>query len=157
MSQNVISFHYTLKDKEGNLIDTSDGQPPLAFLVGSGHIIPGLENELVNMNVGDKKDIEVKSADGYGEVREDLIVDVQRSQFGDQEIEIGMQFQINEEPNAPIFAIQEIDGDKITLNGNHPLAGTDLFFNVEITEKRAATEEEIAHGHAHGPGGHHHG
>lgn len=149
MSQNVISFHYTLKDKEGNTIDTSEGQEPLAFLVGSGHIIPNLESEIVTMNVGDKKDVEIKAADGYGELRPDLIVKVQRSQFGDQELEVGMQFQINEEPNAPIFAIQNINGDEITLNGNHPLAGIDLFFNVEVTEKREATEEEVAHSHAH--------
>lgn len=156
MSQNVISFHYTLKDKDGNLIDSSDGQSPLAFLVGSGHIIPGLENELVKMNVGDKKAVEVKSAEGYGEIRPDLIVKVKKTQFGDQELEVGMQFQINEEPNAPVFAIQKIESDDVILNGNHPLAGIDLFFNVEVTEKRDATKEEVAHGHAHGEGGHNH-
>lgn len=156
MSEKVISFHYNLKDKDGNLIDSSEGQSPLAFLVGSGHIIPGLEKELIAMNVGDKKEVEVGSADAYGEIRPDLIVTVEKTQFGDQELEIGMQFQINEEPNAPIFAVQTIEDDKITLNGNHPLAGIDLVFNVELTETRDATEEEVTHGHAHGAGGHQH-
>lgn len=154
MSQQVIGFHYTLKDQDGNLVDTSEGRSQLLFLVGSGQIIPGLEKELVGMNVGDKKNVEVKAADAYGEVINDLIITVQKSQFPeDQEVTVGDQFQVSNEANAPIFTVTGVEGEDIHIDGNHPMAGKDLFFDVELTEKREATEEEIAHGHAHGEGG----
>lgn len=157
MSQQVIGFNYTLKDGESNLIDTSEGRAPLLFLVGSGHIIPGLEQELVSMNVGDKKNVEVKAKDAYGDVVEDLKITVKKSQFNeDQEIKVGDQFQVSNEANAPIFTVTGIENDDVFIDGNHPMAGKDLFFDVEITEKREATEEEVQHGHAHGEGGHQH-
>jgi FKBP-type peptidyl-prolyl cis-trans isomerase SlyD len=157
MSTQVIGFHYTLTDKEGNLIDSSKETTPLLFLEGSGQIIPGLENEIKSLAVGDTKKVEVKAADAYGEVIEDLRITVQKSQFPEgQEINVGDQFQVNEEPNAPIFTIMEIESENVHIDGNHPMAGHDLFFDVEITEKRDATEEEISHGHAHGAGGHQH-
>lgn len=157
MAQQVIGFHYTLKDKDGNVIDSSEGQNPLLFLEGSGQIIPGLESELTGMNSGDKKNVEIKAADAYGEIIEDLRITVQKSQFpDDKEIQVGDQFQVSNEPNAPIFTVINIEGDDIHIDGNHPLAGHDLFFDVEVTEKREATQEELDHGHAHGPGGHHH-
>ena len=157
MSKQVIGFHYTLKDKAGNEIDSSRESSPLLFLEESGQIIPGLEKELVSLNVGDTKNIEVKAADAYGEVIEDLKITVQRSQFPEgQEINVGDQFQVNEEQHAPIFTVVNIEGENVHVDGNHPMAGHDLFFDIEITEKRAATEEEIAHGHAHGVGGHQH-
>lgn len=157
MTKNIIGFHYTLKNAEGQLIDTSEGQAPLLVLVGSGHIIPALEEELVKMKVGDKKDVEIKAADGYGEAVDDLKITVQKSQFPDgNALKIGDQFQVNEDPNAPIFTVVEIEGDNVHVDGNHPMAGVDLFFSVELTQIREATEEEISHGHAHGEGGHHH-
>lgn len=156
----VIAFNYVLTDKQGNELDNSNDHGPLAFMVGSGHIIPGLEKELVSMNIGDKKKIEVAAAEAYGEVRDDLIVTVQRSQFPENmDVKVGDQFQVNETPHAPIFKVEAIEGDDIKINGNHPLAGVDLVFDVEITHNREATEEEKAHGHAHGPdgtAGHHH-
>lgn len=156
MSQ-VIGFHYTLKDKDGNLIDSSENQAPLLFLVGSGHIIPGLEKELVALNVGDKKNVVIAPQDGYGDVVEDLKITVQKTQFPEgAELNIGDQFQVNEEPNAPIFTIKKIEGEEVHIDGNHPMAGVELHFDVELTEKRDATDEEKAHGHAHGEGGHHH-
>ena len=157
MSQLVIGFHYTLKDKEGTLIDTSENQAPLLFLVGSGHIIPGLETELTAMEVGDKKNIVVPAADAYGEIIDELQITVKRDQFPEgAELNIGDQFQVTNEEHAPVFTIVEINGDDIHIDGNHPMAGRELHFDVEITEKRSATEEEVAHGHAHGDGGHHH-
>lgn len=157
MSKQVFGFHYTLTDKDGTLIDSSRETTPLLFLEGSGHIIPGLEQEVVNMNVGDNKKVEVKAADAYGEVIEDLRITVKKSQFPDgQEINVGDQFQVNEEPNAPIFTVVNIENDDVFIDGNHPMAGRDLFFDIELTEKRDATEEEVAHGHAHGAGGHQH-
>lgn len=153
----VMGFHYTLKDKEGNTIDSSQGQNPLLFLVGSGQIIPGLEKEIQGMSVGDKKNVEVKAADAYGDVIEDLKITVKKSQFPeDANIKVGDQFQVNNDPQAPVFTIMEILEEDVKIDGNHPMAGKDLFFDVEVTEKRAATEEELAHGHAHGAGGHQH-
>ena len=157
MTQQVIGFHYTLKDKSGNTIDSSVGSDPLLYLEGSGQLIPGLEKELSTLNVGDKKKVEVKAADAYGDVADDLRLTVQKSQFpDDQTPQVGDQFQVNEEAHAPIFTVISIEGDNVNIDGNHPLAGQDLFFDVEITEKRDATKDEISHGHAHGAGGHHH-
>jgi len=156
MSQ-VIGFHYTLKDKDGNLIDSSENQTPLLFLVGSGHIIPGLEKELVTLNVGDKKNVVIAPQDGYGDIVEDLKITVQKGQFPEgAELNIGDQFQVNEEPNAPVFTIMKIEGEEVHIDGNHPMAGVELHFDVELTEKRDATDEEKSHGHAHGAGGHNH-
>lgn len=161
MSENnnneVIGFHYTLKDQEGNLIDSSEGQAPLLFLVGSGHIIPGLETEVMAMNIGDKKNIIIEPEHGYGPVIEDLRITVKKSQFPDgAELKLGDQFQVNEEENAPVFTVVGLENDDVHIDGNHPMAGVQLHFDVEITEKREATEEEKAHGHAHGEGGHQH-
>lgn len=153
----VMGFHYTLKDKEGNKIDSSEGKNPLLFLVGSGQIIPGLEKEIEGLNIGDKKTVEVKAADAYGDVIDDLKITVKKSQFPeDADIKVGDQFQVNNEPNAPVFTIMEIQEEDVKIDGNHPMAGKDLFFDIEVTEKRAATDEEKAHGHAHGAGGHQH-
>lgn len=157
MTQNVIGFHYTLKDKEGAVIDSSEGQSPLLILEGTGHIIPGLEKEISPMNVGDKKNVHVKAEDGYGEIIQDLIITVKKSQFPEgAELNIGDQFQVNEDPSAPLFSITKIEGEDVHIDGNHPMAGKDLFFDIEITEKREATAEELSHGHAHGEGGHNH-
>lgn len=153
----IIGFNYTLKDAEKNLIDTSEGQAPLLFLVGSGHIIPGLEAELTQMKVGDKKKIVVAAAEAYGEIVEDLKITVQKSQFPEgAELTVGDEFQVNNEADAPVFTIMRVEGEDVHIDGNHPMAGKELHFDVEITEKRPATEEEVNHGHAHGEGGHHH-
>lgn len=157
MTKRVIGFHYTLKDKEGNVIDSSENATPLLFLEEAGQIIPGLEKEIVDLNIGDKKNVEVKAAEAYGEIIEDLKITVQKSQFPeDQELNVGDQFQVTNEDHAPIFTVVDIEGENVHVDGNHPLAGHDLFFDIEITEKRNATEEEMAHGHAHGAGGHQH-
>ena len=153
----VMGFHYKLKDNEGNLIDSSEGQAPLLFLVGSGQIIPGLEKELADLNVGDKKQVEVKAQDAYGDVIDDLKITVKKSQFPEgSEVKVGDQFQVNNEPNAPVFTVMDIQDEDVKIDGNHPMAGKDLIFDVEVTEKRPATEEEKTHGHAHGEGGHQH-
>lgn len=157
MTQNVIGFHYTLKDKEGNTIDTSEGQNPLLILEGTGHIIPGLEKEISPMNVGEKKNVHVKPEEGYGEIIEDLKIAVKKSQFPeDANLKVGDQFQVNEDPSAPLFTVMKIEGDDVHIDGNHPMAGKDLYFDIEVTEKREATKEELSHGHAHGAGGHEH-
>ncbi len=157
MSRRVIGFHYTLTDKAGTVIDSSVGDEPLIFLEQSHQIIPGLERVLVLMNVGDKRKIEVKAADAYGDVNQELIIKVKRTQFPPgADLKIGDQFQVNEDAHSPVFTIMALTDEEVTVDGNHPMAGKDLFFDVEITTSRAATAEEIAHGHAHGAHGHSH-
>lgn len=153
----VFGFHYTLKDKEGTKIDSSEGRDPMLVLAGKMSIIPTLEQKLLTMKVGDKAHVEIAAKDAYGEAREDLRLTVKKNQFPkDTNIQPGMQFRVNQDPNMPPFTVIEIEGDDVKIDGNHPLAGVDLFFDVELMEMREATAEEIAHGHAHGPGGHHH-
>lgn len=157
MTKKVIGFHYTVKAKDGRTIDSSEGQAPLLFLEGSGQIIPGLEKELLAMAVGDTKNVEIACQDAYGQINEELQYLVKKDQFPDgSDIKLGDQFQLEEDPKAPIFTVTHIEEANIYIDGNHPLAGHDLVFDVEVTEVRDATDEEVAHGHAHGVGGHQH-
>lgn len=157
MTQKVIGFHYKLSIGEETIESSFEGGTPLLFLEASQQIIPGLEKELIGMNVGDKKSVNVPSAEAYGDVNAEMVVTVNKSQFPENaNLQLGDQFQINETPESPIFRVVKIEGDQITIDGNHPMAGKDLTFDVEITEVRDATQEEIAHGHAHGAGGHNH-
>lgn len=153
----VIGFHYTLTDKSGTTLDSSIGDEPLYFLEGAQQIIPGLESVITLMNVGDKRKIEVKATDAYGDINPELVVKVKRTQFPPEaELQIGDQFQVNNDHHSPVFTIMSIDNDEVTVDGNHPMAGKDLFFDVEIVGMRPATEEEITHRHAHGAHGHGH-
>lgn len=152
----VIGFHYTLTDASGTVLDSSrDGGEPLLFLEGSGNIISGLEKELLTLKVGDKKVVKVAAKEAYGEKRDDMIAKVPKTQFG-QEVKIGDRFQSGPGHQSPIFTVIAVAADEVTLDGNHPLAGVDLTFDVEITSTREATKDEMSHGHAHGEGGHHH-
>ncbi|MBI3544942.1 MAG: peptidylprolyl isomerase [Deltaproteobacteria bacterium] len=158
MAARVVTFHYTLKDKEGKVLDSSQGHDPMTYLEGSGQIIPGLENALKTAKTGDKQNVAVKAAEAYGEHDTSLVFEVPRSQFppGEQ-IDVGMKFRAGapDEP-SPVFTVTHASDSHVKVDGNHPLAGQDLFFDVEVTDVRDATLEEIKHGHAHGPGGHHH-
>lgn len=157
MSKRVIGFHYTLTDKTGTTLDSSIGDEPLYFLEGAQQIIPGLESVIALMNVGDKRKIEVKAQDAYGDINPELVVKVKKTQFPPgAELNVGDQFQVNNDAHSPVFTIMAIDSDEVTVDGNHPMAGKDLFFDVEIVGSRAATQEEITHGHAHGAHGHGH-
>jgi FKBP-type peptidyl-prolyl cis-trans isomerase SlyD len=156
MSQHVISFHYTLTDSTGKTLDTSDGGEPLTFLEGAQQIIPGLERELTGLKVGDKKRVTISAADAYGDKDARKIVDVPLTQMPTQKINVGDQFRAGEGHQAPVVTATKVTDTHVTLDANHPLAGIDLTFAIEITAVRDATEEELAHGHAHGPGGHHH-
>jgi FKBP-type peptidyl-prolyl cis-trans isomerase SlyD len=153
----VIGFHYTLTDKSGETLDSSIGDEALYFLEGTQQIIPGLESVLALMNVGDKKKIEVKAQDAYGDINPELVVKVKKTQFPpDAELQVGDQFQVNNDAQSPVFTIMAVDTDEVTVDGNHPMAGKDLFFDVEIVGVRPATPEEVSHGHAHGAQGHGH-
>ena len=156
MTKQVLTFHYTLTDKTGKMHDTSAGAEPLTFLEGSGHIIPGLEKALLKLKQGDKEKITVAYAEGYGAYDQSLIYQVARTKFPNEQIQIGDMFQIGKGDRYQIVTVVEVTDEQITLDSNHPLAGKDLIFAVEVLEMRPATDDEITHGHVHGQGGHHH-
>ena len=149
----VAAIHYTLTDNEGNILDSSSGRDPLHYIHGVGNLIPGMEEGLEGKATGDKFTLKVSPEKGYGVKSDDLMQQVPRSAFGDQKIEVGMQFQTNQ---GQVVTVTKVGLENITVDGNHPLAGVELNFAVEVIEIRGATEEELAHGHVHGPGGHHH-
>jgi FKBP-type peptidyl-prolyl cis-trans isomerase SlyD len=151
----VVSFHYSLTDDDGINIDSSEGQEPLGYIHGAGNIIPGLEKALEGKEVGDSLTVAVKAAEGYGEVQKELIQEVPREAFqGIDTIEPGMQFeaQTGQGGSVPVTVIA-VTEELVTVDGNHPLAGKNLNFDVSIEEIREASEEEIAQGHIHGLGG----
>lgn len=157
MSKKVITFHYTLTNTTGEVLDSSNGQEPLAFLEGVGQIIPGLEKELIQMGAGDKKEVHVPAAEAYGTRNPDAIVEVEKDKFPFPDVTVGQMFQGDEsEADNSVLTVSEVTETHVILDGNHPLAGEDLNFAVEIVETRAATADEESHGHAHGEGGHQH-
>ena len=153
----VIGFHYTLKNDAGEVLDSSSGGDPMLYLAGSGQILMALDVAINNLAVGDKKSVSLTAKEGYGEVDPALKMNVKLGQFPPgTEVKPGLQFRISNEPGSPMFRVMNVLGEEVFIDGNHPLAGEALHFDVEITESREATEDEIAHGHAHGVGGHHH-
>jgi FKBP-type peptidyl-prolyl cis-trans isomerase SlyD len=149
----VASIHYTLKTKDGQLLDSSAGREPLHYLHGAGNLIMGMEEGLHGKVKGDKFHLTIVPEKGYGQKDEALVQKVPRTAFGNQKIEKGMQFQTN---TGHVVTVAEVGLESITVDGNHALAGVELYFDVEVMNVRNASAEEIAHGHVHGPGGHHH-
>ena len=155
--EKVVSIHYTLKNSEGSVLDSSSGSDPLAYLHGAGNIIPGLENALEGKESGEKLSVTVEPGQGYGDRDERLVQDVPRSAFkGVQELAPGMQFQAQGPQGTRLVVVTKVAEEVVTVDANHPLAGQTLHFEVEVAEVRDATAEELEHGHVHGPGGHHH-
>jgi FKBP-type peptidyl-prolyl cis-trans isomerase SlyD len=153
----VVSIHYTLTNDAGEVLDSSSGGDALAYLQGHGNLIPGLERELQGKKAGDKLKVRIAPVDGYGEQDDALIQEVPRTAFGNNaDLQVGMQFHAHSNQGDRTVTITKVAPDTVTVDGNHPLAGQHLTFEVEITEVRVATEEELSHGHVHGPGGHHH-
>ena len=152
MSHQVIAFHYKLTDVAGKTLDQLESGDPLAFMTGVGQIIPGLESVLVTMKTGDKKRVEVEAKDAYGERDISRIMNVQRSQLPEGDVKVGDMFH---GPNGEVVTVTAVSLEGVTLDANHPLAGQKLIFDVEIATVRAATKDEVAHGHAHGADGHH--
>lgn len=147
----VVSMHYTLTDDDGNTLDSSEGNDPLTYLHGAGNILPGLEQALVGKTQGDKEQVKLDAKNGYGEIMQELIQTVNRSAFeGIDKVEVGMAFQA-QGANGAIqhIVVKNIEGDDVTIDANHPLAGVNLNFDIEIVAVREATEEEIEHGHVH--------
>ena len=156
--QKVVTMNYEVADDQGQLIDRSEEGGPLAYIHGNGQLIPGLETALEGRGKGDKIAVDVPPEQGYGERDEEGVQTVARNQFDDSvEIEVGMQFEAQDDDEGhQIVTVAAVDGENITLDTNHPLAGKNLRFKVEILDVRDASTEELSHGHVHGPGGHDH-
>lgn len=153
----VVTIHYTLKNDEGAVLDSSSGGEPLAYIQGHGNLVTGLEKALEGRQEGAALAVVVSPQDGYGVHDAALIQRVpKRSLQGSGEIKKGMQFQARTGDGMRLFTVTAVVGDMITLDGNHPLADQTLHFEVQIVGVRAATAEELEHGHVHGAGGHHH-
>ena len=141
MSQQVISFHYSLTDADGVVIESSQGRDPVSFISGMGMIVPGLEREIIHYTAGQKGHVEVKAEDGYGLIDFSKYVQVPREALPKQDIKEGDMFQSNQSPLP--FTVKQIPETHGVLDGNHPLAGEDLFFDVEILEIREASAQEL--------------
>lgn len=154
----VVSLAYTLKNATGEELDVSDKQDPFIYLHGSGQTVPGFETNLEGMRIGERKDFQLSPDQAYGEVNDSLRITVGRDNFPKEvELEVGQRFAADAgDGREVVFEIAAIKGDKVSLDGNHPLAGQTLHFSVEVLAVREATGEELSHGHAHGPDGHHH-
>ena len=147
----VVSMHYRLADNEGNVLDSSEGAEPLAYLHGAGNIIPGLEKALLGKTEGYSAKVKVQPEEAYGEIMPELIHQVEKGAFqGVETVEVGMAFTAQGPDGAEQrIVVKAVDGDEVTIDANHPLAGVELNFDVEIVSIREASEEEISHGHTH--------
>lgn len=153
----VVTIDYTLTDEQGQVIDSSQGRDPLAYLHGFNNIIPGLEGALEGRSSGDSMNVVVAPGEAYGERDDALVQSVSRELFEDAEqLEVGMRFQSVSEQGVRLVTVVEVADDSVTVDANHPLAGVTLNFDVTVVDVREATQEELEHGHVHGPEGHHH-
>ncbi|MFA5530036.1 MAG: peptidylprolyl isomerase [Thiohalomonadaceae bacterium] len=153
----VVTIDYTLTDEQGQVIDSSQGRDPLAYLHGFNNIIPGLESALEGRSSGDSLNVVVAPGEAYGERDDALVQSVSRELFEDAEqLEVGMRFQSVSEQGVRLVTVVEVADDSVTVDSNHPLAGLTLNFDVTVVDVREASQEELEHGHVHGPEGHHH-
>ena len=153
----VVTIEYTLKDGDDQVIDTSEGREPLAYIHGNGMLIPGLETALEGKEPGAEVNVTLAPEDGYGERDDSMVLQIPREQFeGVDQIEPGMQFQAETDEGVQILTVLEAGDNEVTVDGNHPLAGVTLNFDVSVQDVREAEQEELDHGHVHGSGGHEH-
>lgn len=153
----VASIEYTLSDDQGNVIDSSSGGPPLVYVHGLGALIPGLESHLEGKRKGDALEVRVEPKDGYGERDEQMVARVPLEQMPKgAPLELGMQLEARSPEGSQVVTVVKLEDDAVWLDANHPLAGVHLNFKVSVVDVRAATREELEHGHVHGPGGAHH-
>ena len=148
----VAAIHYTLRDSNGTVLDSSQGRDPLYYLHGANNLIPGMEEGLEGRAKGDHLQLDVAPEKGYGKRDPALVEEVPRKAFGGQNIEVGMQFEAND---GQVITVTKVGPETVTVDANHPLADQNLHFDVEVLDVRDATADELAHGHVHGPGGHH--
>lgn len=149
----AVTIHYAVKNGTGEILDQSSEERPLAFIFGRGMLIPGLEKALAGKTTGDKFSTEVPASDAYGERQDGLVQAVPREMFGENEVAPGMQFRASTDHGEQSVLVVEVNEETVTVDGNHPLAGVDLSFDVEVVDVREATSEELDHGHVHGKGG----
>ncbi|MDI9239217.1 peptidylprolyl isomerase [Lysobacter sp. LF1] len=152
----VVRFHYTVSEVGQAPLESSEGREPLAILIGHGNIIPGLENAMDGREAGEKFEVDVVAADAYGERREGLTQRVPKKHFQGARLEPGMQAVLPTNFGPRAVTIQKVGMSVVDVDLNHPMAGKDLHFAIEIVEVREASAEEVEHGHVHGDGGHHH-
>ncbi len=150
----VVTIAYTVTDEDGEVLDQADAADPLAYLHGTGALVPGLEAALTGRGPGDTVKVTLEPDDAYGLHDPDLVAVAQRSQFEEpDDLELGMQFELESEDGEDLVTVVAIDGDEVTLDANHPLAGLTLTFDVRVLDVREATADEQSHGHAHGADG----
>lgn len=153
----VVAIDYVLTDAKGSVLDKSSKGKPLHYIQGAGNIIPGLEKALEGKGAGESLKANIPHADAYGPRDEDLLQVIPKADFGGiKDLKVGMELEAESDEGVRIITVVKIDGEQVTVDGNHPLAGVDLTFDVNVVEVRDATAEELSHGHVHGPGGHHH-
>ena len=147
----VVSIHYTLRI-DGQVVDSSEGREPLQFIQGMGHIVRGLEHQLYDMKIGESKDVVVAPKDGYGELDAEAIIEVPRVEFPPNvPMQVGIGLELRDEHDNPLYArIEQVTNENVRLNMNHPLAGKELQFSVQIANLRPASGDEVSHGHVHG-------
>jgi len=154
----VVTLNFTLTDQHGNILDSTEGEQPFSFLSGHQNILPKLESEIDTMLIGSKRTVTINAADAYGDYNDDIVQVVGKDEFPpDFILEVGMQYIASAPDGTKMpFTITEVNDEDVTIDFNHPLAGKNLKFDIELLNVRDATSEEIAHGHVHGAGGHHH-
>lgn len=151
---NVVVMHYAVSDSEGTLIDSSYDDKPMAIIQGVRYLIPGLDDALIDHQVGDKFEVAVSCDQAYGERHDDYVQTVPREVLaGVEDLALGTQLRATTDDGEQTVIVIDVQDDVITVDGNHPLAGLDLSFDVEILEVREATAEELEHGHVHSEGG----
>ncbi len=152
----VVRFHYTVSETGQEALESSNDREPLAILYGHGNIIPGLETAMLDREAGERFGVDVIAAEAYGEKRDGLSQRVPKKHFGAQKLEPGMQVVLQTNFGPRPVTIQKVGMSVVDVDLNHPMAGKDLHFDVEIVEVREASAEELQHGHVHGEGGHQH-
>ena len=152
----VVSIDYTLTDKDGAVLDSSKGHPPLAYIHGTGSIVVGLEEALEGKGKGDSLKVSIAPEKGYGTRDEKLVQKVPRKMFDVQDVTPGMRFHAEAEHGMHVVTVTAVDADSVTVDANHPLAGATLNFEVTVVDVREATKQELDHGHVHGAHGHDH-
>ena len=152
-NNSVVVMHYAVSDSEGTLIDSSYDHKPMAIIQGTGYLIPGLEDALIDHQSGDKFEVAVSAEQAYGDRHDEYVQTVQKELLqGVEELAVGTQLRASTDDGEQTVIVIDVTDDEVTVDGNHPLAGLDLRFEVEILDVRAATEEELAHGHIHDEG-----
>lgn len=154
----VVTLNFTLTDDTGNVLDSTNQGGPFSYITGRGMVLPKLEEAISIMMIGTKKQLRLDAADAYGNYNEQIVQVVGKENFPkDFVLEVGMEYMASNPEGVQMpFTIIEVNDDEITIDFNHPFAGINLNFDLELLDVRDATTEELAHGHVHGPGGHHH-